>query len=193
VGEGGEGEYDALCGPAGADQFVSLLGPHAAAAGEYPRRADTTVIAIPAQDGGVAVGGQRDRMALRSFAGRVVADQLAPLLGPYSAAAAEYPRRASVDVVAPSAHEGGVSVGGERNRDALVGWASSPAHPEQLGSLLGPYAPTAGKHPGRAFSPGVGSPSHDSGVAVRRQCNGEALVGTANRIVANQLAPLLSP
>src|SRR5262249_61540949 len=84
---------------AGADQLVFLLGPNPAAAGEYPRRADARagtaarVVARPAHEGGVAVGGQRDGGALGGVPSRASADQLVSLLGPDAAAAGEDARR----------------------------------------------------------------------------------------------------
>src|SRR5262249_6530339 len=75
---------------AAADQLVALLGPHAAAAGEHPHRAGIAVVARPADHGGVAVGGQRDREALLDdWSNRAGADQLGTLLGPHAAAAGE--------------------------------------------------------------------------------------------------------
>jgi hypothetical protein len=64
---------------AGADKLAALLGPDTVAAGEDPRRS-ARVVARPAHDGGVAVGGQRDGVALLSVSNRARADQLWPLL-----------------------------------------------------------------------------------------------------------------
>ena len=74
------------------DQFAALWSPHPVAAGEHPRRADIAVVAIPADDGGVAVGGQRDGAALLGRSNRPEADQLAALLRPHPVAAGEHPR-----------------------------------------------------------------------------------------------------
>jgi hypothetical protein len=49
---------------AGSDQLAALLRPHPTAAGKDPCRADAAIVGIPAHDGGVAVGGQRDGEAL---------------------------------------------------------------------------------------------------------------------------------
>src|SRR5262249_18403623 len=45
------------------------LAPHAAAAGEYPRRAERAVVGPAADDGGVAVGGERAGVGKRGPAG----------------------------------------------------------------------------------------------------------------------------
>jgi hypothetical protein len=76
---------DALKGAsnsAGADQLVALLRPDTATTGEDPRRPDVRVVARPAHDSGVAVGGYRDGYALLllGISNRVGADQLRPLL-----------------------------------------------------------------------------------------------------------------
>jgi hypothetical protein len=57
----------------GANQLAALLGPDTAAAGVDPGRPDP-VVARPADDGGVAVGGQRDGVALFGGCRRVVSD-----------------------------------------------------------------------------------------------------------------------
>src|SRR5262249_2682673 len=111
-GVAGERDGEALKGVsprAGADQFVALLAPHPAAAGEHPRRPGGTVVR-PAHDGEVAVAGQRDRPALLGGTPSAGADQLASLLAPQPAAAGEDPRRAGSAVVIPPAHDGGVAV-----------------------------------------------------------------------------------
>ena len=74
----------------------------------------------PAHDGGVAVGGQRDGVALVGVSNRAGADQLAALLGPDTAAAGVDPRRPGARVVVRPAHDGGVAVGGQRDGVALL-------------------------------------------------------------------------
>ena len=59
---------------AGADEFVALLGPGAAAVREYPRRAGSAVVTVSTYDGGIAVGGQRHGGALSSVTCRAGAD-----------------------------------------------------------------------------------------------------------------------
>src|SRR5262249_61803244 len=79
-----------------ASALVALLPPHAAPAGVDPRRPGRLVVARPAHDRGVAVGGERDGCALRpqSPAGLAGgADELLALLRPGSAVAGEYPCR----------------------------------------------------------------------------------------------------
>jgi hypothetical protein len=90
VAVAGQRDGEALLGKgpnrAGADQLAALLGPDPAAAGVDPRRPVVIVVAKPAHDGGVAVGGQRDGLALDGGSHRAGADQLASLLGPQSGA-----------------------------------------------------------------------------------------------------------
>jgi hypothetical protein len=63
-----------------ADQLVALLGPGTAAAGIDPRRPGVPGVNRPPQDGGIAVGGQRDGLALGGVSNRTAANQLRPLL-----------------------------------------------------------------------------------------------------------------
>src|SRR5262249_61460322 len=58
----------------------ALLGPDAAAAREDPCRPDVAVVGTRAHDGGVAVGGQRDRITPLGGYSRSGADQLVALL-----------------------------------------------------------------------------------------------------------------
>jgi hypothetical protein len=81
----------------GADELRSLLGPDAVAAGVDPRRPGVQVVIISAHDGGVAVTGQRDGVALPPAASGVLnragADQFASLLAPDTVAEGVDPRR----------------------------------------------------------------------------------------------------
>jgi hypothetical protein len=94
-----------------------LLGPDTAAAGEDPSSPETashvTGVVRPAHDGGVAVGGQCDGLALVGVSNRVVGDQLAALLGPDPAAAGVDPRCPAKPIVVRPAHDGGVAVSGQ--------------------------------------------------------------------------------
>jgi hypothetical protein len=183
---------------AGTDQLAALLGPDTAAAGVDPRRPAAPVVVIPAHDGGVAVGGQRDGAALLGEASnRAGADQLAALLGPDTAAARVDPRRPGFRVVGKPADDGGVAVGGQRDGGALLG-GSNRAGADQLAALLGPDTAAASVDPRRPGFHVVENPAHDGGVAVAGQRDGvalvddgEALVGTSNRAGADQLQPLL--
>ena len=84
------------------------------------------VVFDPAHDGGVAVGGQRDRDALTGVSNRAGADQLASLLGPDAAAAGEDPRRPGVRVVSRPAHDGGVAVSGQRDGEPCSAFPTAP-------------------------------------------------------------------
>ena len=98
-----------------------------------PRRPGVGVVEGPADEGGVAVGGQRDGVALCGYgSNRAGADELRPLLGPDAAAAGKDPRRPGERVVASPADEGGVAVGGQRDGEALLGVGSNRAGADQL-------------------------------------------------------------
>ena len=121
-----------------ADQLAALLAPDIAVAGEDPCGPGDPVVRQPTYDGGIAVGGQRDGPALLGVSDRAGADQLIPLLGPGSAVAGEDPCRPGVRVVIGTAHDGGVAIGGQRDRKAFAGsHNSNHAGPDQFTALLG--------------------------------------------------------
>jgi hypothetical protein len=100
------------------------------------------VVARPADDRGVAIGGQGDGDALGGISHRAGADQLVSQLEPYPAAVDEHPRRANWSgagvirgAVTRPAEDGGAAVGGQRDRHALPGESSSTAA-DELGSVL---------------------------------------------------------
>jgi hypothetical protein len=70
-----------------------------------------SVVGPPADDGDVAVGGQRDGHSLAGASHSAAADQLIALLRPDAAAAGEHPRRLGQ----PPTDDGGVAVGGQRD------------------------------------------------------------------------------
>jgi hypothetical protein len=90
---------------------------------------------MPAHDGGVTVGGQRDGVALFRASNHAGADRLAALLGPDTAAARVDPRRPGATVVGIPADDG--AVGGQRDGPALLR-PSNRAGTDQLAALLGP-------------------------------------------------------
>jgi hypothetical protein len=137
---------------AGADQLRSLLGPDTVSANVDPSRTDDIVVAIATHNGGVAVAGQRNGVALNSGPNRAGADQLVALLRPDAVAAGEDPRRACQRVVERPAHDGGVAVGGQRNGLALLDAlraGSNRAGADQLAALLSPDTVAAGVDPCR--------------------------------------------
>ena len=175
---------------AGADELL-LLGPGRAAAGIYIRRPCATVLARPAHDGGVA--GQRDGGAEGGSSNAVGGGQLL-LLGPGSAAANEDIRRpcatSPANVLARPAHDGGVPVGGQRDRGAEGGSSSAVGGGQLL--LLGPGSAAAGEDPGRPCLTVVGRPAQDGRVAVGGHRDGPALLGGSTSAAgADQLRPLL--
>ena len=97
---------------AGADELVSLLGPDTAAARVDPRSALPAIVAGPANDGRVAIRGERDRAALLRGSARAGAAELVCLLGD--------PRSPLPIVIGGPANDSRVAVCGERYRDTLL-------------------------------------------------------------------------
>src|SRR5262249_27448657 len=97
---------------AAADQLVSLLGPHSAAGGEHPRRADIIIVARTAYDGAAAVAGQCDRLALARGSNRAGSDQLALLRPTKPTPVDPHPRGAGTVVVERPAHDGRIAAAG---------------------------------------------------------------------------------
>src|SRR5262249_27107262 len=149
-----------------ADQLVSLLAPHSAAAGEHPRRAGITVVPRPAHNGRVAVGRQRDGGALEDLvSNRASADQLVALLAPHPVAAADHPRRPNARrgtgrarIATRPTHDSGVAVGGQRDGVALLGASNHPGT-DELAALLAPHPAAARKYPRRSDRKIVGIPA----------------------------------
>src|SRR5439155_2442223 len=100
----------------------------------------------PADDGSIAVRGQRDRNALIGTSHSAGANELLALLRPDTAITGEYPCRPGLVVIGPPAHNGRIAVGGERYRHALAG-ASHRAGANELVTLLPPDTVTPGEHP----------------------------------------------
>src|SRR5215813_10810193 len=158
-------------GVAGADQLIALLRPDTATAGEHPRRPGRAtaeghrsippVVARPTHDGAIAVGGQRDGHALAGASHSVAADELLALLRPNPTSTGEYPCRPRLAVIGPPAHDGGIAVGGKRDRHALAGLSHSTAADELL-ALLRPGTAAAREHPRPLGLPAT----HDGGIAV---------------------------
>src|SRR5262249_50927243 len=102
---------------AGSDQLAALLGPNAIAASEDPRCADIAIIVWSADDGGIAICGQRDGCTLQGLSDHARSDQFAALLGP-NALGADVDKRCS-HIITPieirPTHDGGVTVGRHRN------------------------------------------------------------------------------
>src|SRR5208282_1372733 len=151
AGIGGQRDRISLSGSsdrAGAGELRSGLRPHPAALGKNPGRSVVGIIAEPAHHGGVAVGGQRDRIALQRGAGIAATDQLRSLLAPHDAALRKDPGGAVVRIIAVAADDGGVAGARQRDRDTLCG-APHGAGADELRALLGPDAAAAGKDPSR--------------------------------------------
>ena len=196
VAVGGQRDGVALAGVsnrAGADQLAALLGPDSPAAGVDPRRPDVGVVSSnPAHDGGVAIGGQRDGVALLGGSNSAGADQLAALLGPDAAAAGEDPRRPGVCVVVgPPTMAVLPSADSATERPcAAFPTASVPTSLLPCWVQTPPLRVKTHAAPVYELSPGPPTmavlPSADS--ATDQPC-----VGVSNRAGADQLAALLGP
>ena len=161
----------------------------AAAAPVDPRRPCAAVVVKPADDGRVAVGGQRDGDALLGGSNRSCADQLVSLLGPDTAAARVDPRSPLPAVVVRPADDGRVAVGGQRDGDALLG-GSNRSRADQLVSLLGPDTAAARVDPRRPVAASVvAGPANDGRVAIGGQRDGDALLGGSTRSVPTSFGP----
>ena len=136
-----------------------------------PRRPHASIVARPTNEGGVAVGGERDGGALRCIASSPRADQFAALLGPDIVAAGVDPGRAhrgGKDAPWP-AHDGGVTVGGQRDGGAPCR-ASLPV-PVPSSTLCwvrpNPIAPGEDPCPPRSDNVALRARSaHDGGIAI---------------------------
>ena len=187
------------------DQLRSLLRPGMLSiADENPGGAGiTAVIADAAHDGGVAVGGDRDRAALANGRpGITAADQLRSLLCPHPAAAGEHPGRSDTSgtaggVIAGAAHDGGVAVGGDRDRPTLVNGVPGITAADQLRSLLRPHPAAAGKHPRcsdgttSTLTSVIAGGAYDGGVAVRGDRDRAAFIRLVEIAAAHKLRALL--
>jgi prepilin-type processing-associated H-X9-DG protein len=67
-------DFSSIRTTASTNALAALLGPDPAGAGVHPRRPGARIVDIPAHNGGVAVGGQRDGPALFSGPNRVVGE-----------------------------------------------------------------------------------------------------------------------
>src|SRR5262249_1264884 len=143
------------------------------------------IVTIPAHDGGIAVGRDRDLGALFYVANRAGADQLAALLGPNTAAADKDPCGAGVVIVAGSSNNCGIAVAGQSNGSALKAAAgTNRTGPDQLVALLHPNAVRAFETPCGADAQIVPRPSQDGGVAVGGQRDRDPRAPAAsNRII----------
>src|SRR5262249_23143230 len=147
-----------------ADELLALLRPNPTSTGEYPCRPRLAVIGPPAHDGGIAVGGKRDRHALAGLSHSTAAHELLSLLRPGAAAARDPPPPLAL----PPTHVGGMAVGGKRDclpsprRHCL----SPRSAADQLFALLRPNTAAAGEDPRRPSCSIVARPANDGGVAV---------------------------
>src|SRR5204862_148862 len=130
VAIGGQRRADAELAGAGlaaAGELCALWRPAGAGAGEGPRRPQAAIVGEAADQGGVAVGGQRRAGAELAGAGLAAAGELCALLGPDGAGAGEGPRRPQLAIVGEAADQGGVAVGGQRHAGAELAVAGLAA------------------------------------------------------------------
>src|SRR4029079_14537172 len=118
--------------------------------------------------------------------------QLAALLRPCRAASGENPHRAGRGIVARTAHHGRIAVGRQRHTAALLTVAHSAAA-DKFAALLRPGAAAAGEDPGSASIAIVLVSASNQRIAVGRQRDRKAQVGSADRAGAGQLGALLGP
>jgi hypothetical protein len=81
LGAAGRGGAYGTC----ANKFIALLGPHPARAREDPGGTGDTIIVESTDDGGIAVVGKRDRVALEREAYGASTDKFIALLRPHPA------------------------------------------------------------------------------------------------------------
>src|SRR6516164_109438 len=145
-----------------------MLRPDVTAADEDPCRSNAIIIAAPADDGGVAVGGQRDGRALSGGSNKVISDQLWSMLRPHLAGATtgEDPCRSNAIIIAAPADDGGVAGGGQRNGRALKGFANDPGSGQLWCQFRPPGATVAEEDPYRPRVPVLTRTADDGGVAV---------------------------
>src|SRR5262245_27737168 len=143
-----------LSNSTGANQLL-VQPPLTAASGKHQPGAPAPVLHKPADDGDIAVSGERDGRAL---AGAFGAYELLTLLRPATAITSEYPCRSSgakaeryrwiPHIVARPAQDSSVAVGRESNGPSLVCASYSTGANEPLAFLRPPTA-TSSKHPRR--------------------------------------------
>src|SRR5262249_7885852 len=168
--------------------------PNPTSTGEYPCRPRLAVIGPPARDGGIAVGGKRDRHALAGLSHSTAADELLALLRPGTAAAREHPRPLGL----PATHAGGIAVGGRRAAHSLPRrqWRFPRSAAAQLFALLRPNTAAGGEDPRRPSCSIVAGPANDGGVAVGGEGDGCTLGPQSPSVFAggaNELAAFLRP
>ena len=150
--------------------------------------APARVVARPAHDGGVAVGGQRDRGALSGATAVAGADQLRPCWVQTPPLRVNTHAAPVLAVVVGPAHDRGVAVGGQRDREALCG-DLRPRRCRPASSLLGPDAAAAGEHPRRASFPLSPDPPTIAVLPSADSATERALRGVSDRAGADQLRP----
>jgi hypothetical protein len=159
---------------------------------EDPSRAGVRVVAGRAHQGRDAVRGQRNGGTSVSQVNHVAPEQHASRLRPDTAASGVDPCPENV-----IAHHRSITVGGQRNREALFSaWLRRGV--DQRIALLRPSSTTAGEHPYGPDSRKVlrSRSTRNECVAVRRQGNRGALFGRggwAGAAGADQLVALLGP
>jgi hypothetical protein len=87
-----------------------LLSPNTASSSENPCGPSTAIVLSAADDGRIAIGGERDGEPLERIACCARPDEFVTLLAPNAVVAGENPRCSGKEVVAEPANQGGVSV-----------------------------------------------------------------------------------
>jgi hypothetical protein len=100
------GTVDCAC----ADEFVPLLAPHTAITNEHPCRSDTTAVSASTHNCSIPIRGKGNRDALVGYTNCIRPDQFASQLTPNTTAPCEDPRCTCNTTVAPSTHNGSISI-----------------------------------------------------------------------------------
>ena len=155
-----ESATDKPCSNVGADctrtdQFRPLLAPHPSRARVDPRSACKIVVDSRTDDGGIPISGNRHRLTLvcgiRAVYGART-DQFRPLLAPHPSRARVHPRSAETAVVTISADQSGIPISGNRDRQALDGFAYRIGA-NQFRPLLAELPPCRSSTAGRTPTP----------------------------------------
>src|SRR5262245_2737231 len=160
----------------GADELLALLRPCTATPAEHPGRTGFAVVGPPTHEGGVAVGGQRDGHSPMRASHSAVTYELA-FLRPRAAA---IPRKNPCGLGPPPTYEGGVAVGGERDRHSLAPRGLRFTLPIRVGTdelvaLLCPSTAGAGEHPSCSHRLAVAGSAHNGTIAVGGHGDGRTL------------------
>ena len=161
-----------------ADQLASLLGPDTAAARVDPRSPGARSLSPrPADDGRVAVGGQRDGDALLGGSNRSRADQLVYLAGSRHRRCACRPTQPRCPLSSPGPPTMAVLPSEDSETEAPCWRYSNRSRADQLVTLLGPDTAAARVDPRSPVAPVVAEARPRWPCCRRRTARRRRLVG----------------